>query len=58
MTAAQITALVVLGTLVTSLRAGLSMITADSDPALVLRAAGNNAAASISMTLELIAEGL
>lgn len=48
MTAAQITGLVVLRELVSSLSAALAIATPDSDPALVLIAAGNNAAQSIA----------
>jgi hypothetical protein len=58
MSAAQITAVVVLAELTTSLAAGILCMTDESDPGDVLRAAGNNAAASICSTLELIAEGL
>ena len=58
MTAAHLTALVVLHSLTTSLAAQMRCMSADSNPADVLRAAGNNAAASISAELELIAEGL
>ena len=58
MSAAQIVAVVVLHELTTSIRAGMKCMTHDSDPAAVLRAAENNAAASISATLELIEEGL
>jgi hypothetical protein len=57
-TAAQLTRLAVLGSLVSSLSAALSMRTADSDPALMLSAAAKNAAGLISMALECAAEGL
>lgn len=58
MSAAQITRLVVLGSLASSLSAALSMQTATSEQSLMLVAAANNAAASISMALECAAEGL
>jgi len=58
MSASQIASLVVLHELTTSLRAGMRCMTSESDPELVLIAAGNNAANAISAELELIAEGL
>lgn len=48
MTALQLTRLVVLHTLVASLGAALAIASPDSDPALVLIAASNNAAQSIA----------
>jgi len=47
-TAAQLTALVVLGALVESLSRGIACMAPDSDPALVLVAAQNNAAQTIA----------
>ncbi len=52
MTAAQLTRLAVLGSLVSSLSAALSMRTADSDPAMMLSAAAKNAAFVLSMRSE------
>lgn len=57
MSAAQVAGFVALVELATSLSAALACATVDSDPAAILRAAGNNAAASISMQLECAAEG-
>ena len=48
MTASQLTAPVVLFALYTALAAALACATADSEPAAILRAAGNNAAMAIS----------
>ncbi|MGE5801597.1 MAG: hypothetical protein ACM358_05030 [Gemmatimonadota bacterium] len=48
MTALQLTRLVVLHTFVSSLGAALAIAAPDSDPVLVLVAAGNNAAQSIA----------
>jgi len=57
-TAAQLTRLVVLGELATSLSAALRCVTPDSNAADVLRAAANNAAACIAMQRECAAEGV
>ncbi len=48
MSASQLTRMVVLEALVASLGAALACSTVDSDPALVLIAAGNNAAQAIA----------
>lgn len=58
MSASHIASLVAITELATSLRAALACAAPDSDPRLVLHAAGRNAAASISMQLECAAEGL
>ncbi|HKP08308.1 MAG TPA: hypothetical protein VJU58_13730 [Microbacterium sp.] len=52
MTAAQLTALVVLVALGESLGSALACASSDSDPSLILVAAGNNAAQTIAFLAE------
>lgn len=58
MTASHLAALVVLHTLATSLTAAVRCMTSESHPVDVYNAAARNAAAVISIELELIAEGM
>lgn len=58
MTASHLTALIVLHTLTTSLSAAMACMTSESDPARVLAAAQNNAAAWIHCEMQCAAEGV